>query len=62
MSATQPGLCASCEQARVIRGARSQFWMCRLAESDPRFPRYPRLPVITCSGYNPGQPERAEDT
>jgi hypothetical protein len=59
MSATPPGLCASCEHARVIRGARSQFWMCRLAETDPRFPRYPALPGISCSGYQAGKPERS---
>ena len=59
MSAEQPGLCANCEHARVIRGARSQFWMCRLAESDPRFRRYPNLPVIRCGGYAPGMPDRS---
>ncbi len=57
MSMTQPGLCASCEHARVIRGARSQFWMCRLAQTDPRFPRYPALPVTSCAGHRRGTPE-----
>jgi hypothetical protein len=57
MSETPPGLCESCERARVVRGARSQFWMCRLSETDPRFARYPRLPVIECSGYKPGRPQ-----
>ncbi|PZR83081.1 MAG: hypothetical protein DLM65_02715 [Candidatus Aeolococcus gillhamiae] len=59
MSATPPGLCASCERARVIRGARSQFWMCRLSEVDPRFARYPALPVLRCSGHTGGEPERS---
>jgi hypothetical protein len=25
--------------------------MCQLAETDPRFAKYPRLPVIRCAGY-----------
>jgi hypothetical protein len=54
MSEAKPGLCATCEHARIVRGARSQFWMCGLSESDPAFPRYPRLPVIACAGYDAG--------
>jgi hypothetical protein len=49
--ATDPGLCASCAHASVVRGARSAFWMCGLAATDPSFPRYPRLPVLECRGY-----------
>ncbi|MDZ7360887.1 MAG: hypothetical protein ONB46_09205 [candidate division KSB1 bacterium] len=29
----------------------STFYLCRLAEGDPRFPKYPRLPVLACEGY-----------
>ena len=25
--------------------------MCGRAETEPAFPRYPNLPVLTCSGY-----------
>jgi hypothetical protein len=25
--------------------------MCELSKTDPRFPRYPPLPVIVCAGY-----------
>jgi len=46
-----PGLCATCVHSSVVRGARSQFSMCRLSTSDPSFPRYPRLPVLSCRGY-----------
>jgi len=46
-----PGLCATCVHSSVVRGARSHFWMCRLSASDPSFPRYPRLPVLSCRGY-----------
>jgi hypothetical protein len=24
-----------------------------LSRTDPRFPKYPRLPVLACSGYEP---------
>ncbi|HEX6548841.1 MAG TPA: hypothetical protein VF134_08885 [Candidatus Dormibacteraeota bacterium] len=46
-----PGLCASCQNARPVAGARSTFVMCELSRTDPRFPRYPRLPVLRCEGY-----------
>jgi hypothetical protein len=29
----------------------STFYLCRLSETDPRFDKYPRLPVIRCAGY-----------
>jgi hypothetical protein len=29
----------------------SVFYRCTLADTDPRFARYPALPVLTCSGY-----------
>jgi hypothetical protein len=48
------GLCAICRHARVVQSARgSTFYLCRLAESDPRFAKYPRLPVLRCVGYEP---------
>jgi hypothetical protein len=46
------GLCATCMHARLIESAKgSQFLLCHLSQSDPAFPKYPRLPVLTCSGY-----------
>ena len=46
------GLCASCRHARIVHSSRgSIFYMCRLAETDPRFAKYPRLPVLRCAGY-----------
>jgi hypothetical protein len=29
----------------------SVFYRCARAESDPRFARYPPLPVLACPGY-----------
>ena len=52
------GLCLSCRHARVIRSDRgSIFYMCRLSAHDPRFPKYPRLPVLQCAGYEEGAPK-----
>jgi len=49
------GLCQRCAHGRVKRSARgSAFWRCGRADQDPRFPRYPPLPVTTCVGYAPG--------
>lgn len=48
------GLCASCEHLRILASPRSVFVRCGLAESDPRFARYPALPVVRCSGWEKG--------
>ncbi len=48
------GLCADCRHAQRVESDRgSVFWRCELSASDPRFPKYPRLPVRECSGYEP---------
>jgi hypothetical protein len=39
----------------VVAGANSRFWLCELSRTDPRFPRYPRLPVLRCDGFQPQQ-------
>lgn len=46
------GQCATCVHSREIRSDRgSVFYQCGLSASDARFPKYPRLPVLACSGY-----------
>ena len=51
------GLCADCRWARRVPNARgSVFFLCRRAETDPAFPRYPRLPVLACPGYDRVRP------
>jgi hypothetical protein len=46
------GLCADCFHARQIESDRgSTFILCELSLTDPRFPKYPRLPVLSCPGY-----------
>jgi hypothetical protein len=47
------GLCYVCRQARRIRSDRgSVFYFCQRSQTDPRFPKYPRLPVNSCSGFD----------
>ena len=47
-----PGLCQDCSHARRIESDRgSVFFLCQLALTDSRFRKYPRLPVISCIGY-----------
>lgn len=46
------GLCAACRHVRVTGNTRgSRFYLCQLSESDPRFAKYPRLPVRVCAGF-----------
>jgi hypothetical protein len=46
------GLCADCVHARSVESDRgSIFLLCELSRSDPRFTKYPRLPVLSCTGY-----------
>ncbi|MBM3780494.1 MAG: hypothetical protein FJW29_02295 [Acidobacteria bacterium] len=49
------GRCATCAHCQVIDAARSRFYLCRRAFDDPRFRRYPVLPVRHCPGYAPVQ-------
>lgn len=45
-------LCAECVHARRIESSHgSVFYLCELSHTDPRFPKYPRLPVLSCDGY-----------
>jgi hypothetical protein len=53
------GLCPVCTHAQVQQSARgSRFWRCLRADDDPRFRRYPPLPVRACPGLErrPGSP------
>jgi len=46
------GLCDSCAHQRIVKNTRgSVFSLCERSRTDPSFPRYPRLPVTSCSGY-----------
>jgi hypothetical protein len=47
------GLCDRCRHQQIVRNTRgSSFSLCRRSKDEPeRFPRYPRLPVLACPGY-----------
>jgi hypothetical protein len=48
------GLCATCAHARRVTSARgSVFVLCERSRSDPRYPKYPLLPVLRCHGHEP---------
>jgi hypothetical protein len=52
------GLCVTCEHVRRVMSDRgSVFYLCQLSKVDPSFPKYPRLPVLACAGY-----ERSQDS
>jgi hypothetical protein len=49
---TRSGLCESCVYAQLVLSSKgSSFVRCGLSATDPRFPRYPRLPVVQCGGF-----------
>jgi hypothetical protein len=53
------GLCADCRFMRRMQSDRgSVFYLCERSATDPRFPKYPRLPVLRCSGYEPSEADQ----
>lgn len=52
------GLCSVCRHHRVTGNRRgSRFYLCERSRSDPRFPRYPPLPVLSCRGFERAEPD-----
>jgi hypothetical protein len=48
------GLCGDCMHALVRPTRRGTAYLrCGLAAVDGRYPKYPRLPVRACAGYEP---------
>jgi hypothetical protein len=44
---------------KIIRSGRgSEFSMCLRHKTDPRYPKYPRIPVASCPGFE--HSERSE--
>jgi len=56
---SQPaGLCASCRHQRVVGNTRgSSFSLCTRSRDDASYPKYPRLPVVRCGGFEQRDPE-----
>ncbi len=50
------GLCAACRHARRVQSdSKSTFYRCGLSDVDPRFVKYPPLPMRSCPGYEAGE-------
>jgi hypothetical protein len=46
------GLCDSCVHQQLVPNTRgSVFSLCKRSREDPAYPRYPRVPVLSCRGY-----------
>jgi len=57
------GLCDSCRHQKLIGNTRgSTFSMCERSKTDERFPKYPRLPVERCPGWEPADDRRSPRT
>ena len=51
------GVCGTCRGVRTVTPRRgSVFYRCARADVDPRFVRYPPLPVLACPGYEFSDP------
>jgi hypothetical protein len=49
---TRAGLCETCRFVELVPSSKGAvFYLCTLSETDPRFRRYPSLPVLSCTGY-----------
>ena len=54
------GLCAACRQAQLVTSSRGSRRPCGrvgqdqlVAAVDPRYPKYPALPVLRCAAFQP---------
>lgn len=55
------GLCDRCLHQRLVPNTRgSVFSLCERSRVDPAYPRYPRLPVLSCPGFEPAPPPAPE--
>lgn len=51
-------LCNACRHVReIVSGTGSRFLLCRLSQTDRRYPKYPPQPVVKCRGYTPSDAE-----
>ena len=56
------GLCGVCRHRRTITSRRgSTFLLCEKSLEDPRFPKYPPLPVLACLGFERGPGTEAKE-
>ena len=46
-----PGLCGGCRHAHRIETRGGVYRRCTRSVAEPAFPRYPRLPMLSCPGF-----------
>jgi hypothetical protein len=59
------GLCGTCRHCRLVETERSMFFLCERSFTDPRYRKYPVLPVVACPGYegeNSPAPEAVKES
>ncbi|HEV2859124.1 MAG TPA: hypothetical protein VGW80_12060 [Solirubrobacterales bacterium] len=57
------GLCDHCRHQQLVPNTRgSVFSLCQRSRTDPGFPRYPRLPVLRCPGFEPEAVDPGQST
>jgi hypothetical protein len=45
-------MCDRCTHQRVVKNTRgSRFSLCERSRTDAAYPKYPRLPVVRCAGF-----------
>ncbi len=56
------GQCATCAHARSVGHPREgeAYCRCALAETDSRFKKYPRLPMLNCPGFTLPEPHHSK--
>ncbi|HSM13667.1 MAG TPA: hypothetical protein VLA66_06335 [Thermoanaerobaculia bacterium] len=55
-----PGLCSGCRHARLLRSRRGVYLRCGRSDAEPRYRRYPSLPVLSCTGFEAASEGSAE--
>lgn len=56
------GLCEACRHVKRIATAKgSVFVLCARHRTDPRFAKYPRVPVLVCPGFEPAPEAPSEE-
>jgi hypothetical protein len=55
------GLCDDCAHQQLVPNTRgSVFSLCLRSREDPAYPRYPRVPVLSCPGHEPSSRQLAK--
>ncbi|MGE0785005.1 MAG: hypothetical protein AB7S26_04895 [Sandaracinaceae bacterium] len=60
MGHVDPGLCGECAHVHRVETTRGTvYYRCTRADEDPRYAKYPNLPVRACRGYERADPDGA---